>query len=40
MDNLWYDDHADVELANKYNKGIRFYFAPLIFKENMHRLGL
>ena len=26
MDNLWDADLANVELANKYNKGIRFLF--------------
>ena len=37
-DNIWDADLADMQLLNKYNKGIRFYYVLLIFLVNM--LGL
>ena len=37
-DSIWGADLADMQLLNKYNKGIKFYYVLLIFLVNM--LGL
>ena len=37
-DNIWGADLADIQLLSRYNKGIRFVYALLIFLVNM--LGL
>ena len=40
IDNIWGADFVDVQLINKFNKGIFFYYALLIFSVNKHGLFL
>ena len=40
IDNIWGADFVDVQLINKFNKGIFFYYALLIFLVNKHGLFL
>ena len=35
-DNIWGADLADMQLLNKFNKGIFFHYVLLIFIANMH----
>ena len=37
-DNIWGTDLADMQLVNKCNERIRFYYVSLIFLVNIHRL--
>ena len=37
-DNIWGTDLADMQLVNKCNERIRFYYVSLIFLVNIHQL--
>ena len=40
IENIWGGDLAYMQLINKFNKRIRFYYALLIFSVNTHGLFL